>query len=449
MSGFPKGFLWGAACASYQCEGAWDKDGKGPSIWDDFCHDTGKGHVLNDENGDTACDCYHRYEEDARLMQQVNMKAYRFSVSWPRVMPQGAGEINGAGLAYYDRLIDALLEKNIEPWVTLYHWDLPSALQKKGGWLNRDTAVAFGEYAAILAKRFNGRVKTYMTINEPACIVELGYGTGAHAPGLKISEHDQAACMQNLVLAHGIAMKALRANSSVPVQVGAVPCGRLCYPLTDTLEAIDASYKTTFDLSQGSWAFTFNSFLDSCIFRRYDDSAPEFLKEALAAVPQSDLDLFEAPDFIGINVYQGDATDERGIILKRPEGFPLTAVKWGVTPEVLHYGPLFLHCRYGLPMYITENGQSCNDRVYLDGEVHDPDRIDYLHRYLLELKKSIDEGAPVKGYLHWSFLDNFEWSAGYGERFGMVYVDYKTQRRILKDSAKWYAEVIRRNGENL
>lgn len=449
MSEFPKGFLWGAACASYQCEGAWDEDGKGPSIWDDFCHDKGKKHVVSDDTGDIACDTYHRYEEDAELMRKAGLQAYRFSVSWPRIFPQGTGEVNEAGLAYYDRLIDALLKRKIEPWVTLYHWDLPSALQKKGGWLNRDTAAAFGEYAAVLAKRFDGRVKTYMTLNEPACIVALGYGNGIHAPGLKLSDRDQADCMQNLVLAHGIASKALRKNSSVPLQIGVVPCGRLCYPLSDTPEAAEASYRATFDLSRDSWAFTFNSFLDSCIFHRYDDSAPDFLKEAIAAVPQSDWNLIEPPDFIGVNVYQGDGTDENGSIARRYEGFPVTAVKWGVTPEVMRFGPRHLYRRYGLPMYITENGQACNDRIFLDGQVHDPDRIDYLHRYLLELRKGIEEGAPVKGYLQWSFLDNFEWAAGYAERFGIVYVDYPTQRRILKDSARFYAKVIKSNGKCL
>ncbi|MEN6472118.1 MAG: GH1 family beta-glucosidase [Clostridiaceae bacterium] len=449
MSEFPKGFLWGAACASYQCEGAWNEDGKGPSIWDDFCHDKGKNHVANDDTGDVACNTYHRYEEDAELMRKVGLEVYRFSVSWPRIFPQGTGTVNEAGLDYYGRLIDALLERKIEPWVTLYHWDLPSALQKKGGWLNRDTAVAFGEYAAVLAKRFDGRVKTYMTINEPECVVGLGYGNGIHAPGLKLSERDQALCMQNLVLAHGIAAKALRRYSSVPLQIGVVPCGRLCYPLADTPESVEASYRATFDLSRDSWTFTFNSFLDSCIFHRYDDSAPGFLKEAAAAVPQSDWDLIEPPDFIGINVYQGDGTDENGALVRRYEGFPVTAVKWGVTPEVMRFGPRHLYRRYGLPMYITENGQACNDRIFLDGQVHDPDRIDYLHRYLLELKKGIEEGAPVKGYLQWSFLDNFEWSAGYSERFGIVYVDYPAQRRILKDSARFYAEVIKSNGKCL
>lgn len=447
MKGFPKGFLWGAACASYQCEGAWDADGKGPSIWDDFCHDT--GHVRNDDTGDIACDFYHRYEEDIVLMKQIGIKVYRFSVSWPRVMPDGTGRLNEAGLQYYDRVIDTLLLQGIEPWVTLYHWDLPSALQAKGGWLNRDTVDAFGAYAAVIAKRFDGRVKTYMTINEPQCVVGLGYGSGEHAPGLLLSNAEQALCMHHLVLAHGVAAKALRENSSSPVRIGASSCGRLCYPLEDSPAAREAAYKASFHLTEDDWTFAFNSFMDALMFHRYADDAPAFLKEFESTVQQSDWELMERPDFLGVNVYHGTGVDLDGRQVKWQPGYPLTATKWPVAPEVMHFGIINLYKRYGLPIYITENGQSCNDRIFMDGKVHDPDRIDYMHRYLLELKKAVDEGVPVLGYLHWSFLDNFEWAGGYDERFGMVYVDYPTQKRILKDSAFWYADVIAGNGAML
>lgn len=444
---FPKGFLWGAACAAFQCEGAWDADGKGPSIWDTFCHDIGKEHVRNDDTGDVACDFYHRYGEDIALMKQAGLQAYRFSVSWPRVLPKGTGEVNEAGLAYYDRLIDALLNAGIEPWVTLYHWDLPSVLQEKGGWCSRSTVDAFAEYAALLAKRFDGRVKTYMTINEPQCVVGLGYGDGVHAPGLKLSQAEQALCMHHLVLAHGAASGALRKNSSIPLQIGAVPCGRLCYPLTDTPKARQAAYDASFRLSQDDWTFTFNVYMDAVVHHTYGENAPAVLRELERT--ERDWALVEKPDFLGVNVYQGDAVNEDGSRAGYCPGYPVTALKWRVTPEVMRYGMLNLYRRYGLPIYITENGQSCNDRVFLDGKVHDPDRIDYLHRYLLELKKAIDEGADIRGYLQWSFLDNFEWAYGYDERFGCVYVDYATQQRILKDSAHWYAQVISSNGAML
>ncbi len=446
MSEFPKSFVWGAACAAYQCEGAWNADGKGSSIWDDFCHDSGKGHVVNDDTGDTACDSYHRYPEDIALMKQIGIKVYRFSINWPRVIPDGTGPVNQAGLCYYDRLIDMLLENGIEPWVTLYHWDLPSALQEKGGWLNRATVDAFREYAEDIGKRFNGRVKHYMTVNEPQCVAMLGYGNGEHAPGLKLSRDEVLTCFHHLALAHGVAAKALRETSPEPVEIGAVMTGRLCYTETDNAEGREAAYKASFRLSEDDWMFTFNIGMDPIMFHSYGENAPQFIRDFEAAVPQDDWVLIEKPDFLAVNIYNGSQVGQDGKRIKCYPGFPLTACKWPVTPEVMHSGMSHLYRRYGLPIYITENGQSCNDRVFLDGKVHDPDRIDFLNRYLLALKKAIDEGVPVKGYLHWSLLDNFEWAEGYDERFGLVYVDFETQRRILKDSAGWFSKVIRTNG---
>lgn len=449
MSRFPENFTWGVACASYQCEGAWNEDGKGPNIWDDFCHDLTTRHVYEGHTGDVACDTYHRYKEDVALMKQHNIQAYRFSISWARVIPDGDGAVNEKGLQFYSDLVDELLANGIEPMVTLYHWDLPSALQAKGGWLNRDIVKAFDRYAAIIAECFRGRVKKYMTINEPQCVTVLGYGNGVHAPGWKLSEIEQAKIFHHICLAHSAAMKTIKAIDPETV-VGIVPCGRLCYPEKDTPENRDAAYKTSFDLSAGwSWGFTFNIVLDSLIFKRYDDSAPAPVKKFAETIDPKDWEEMAAPDFIGINVYQGDMVDDTGAFVPRYPGFPVTACKWGVTPEVLRYGPQNLYRRYGLPMYITENGLSCNDRIYKDGMVHDLDRIDFLNKYLLELAKGIEEGAPVKGYLQWSFLDNFEWAEGYNERFGIIYVDYATCERTPKDSARWYAEVIRTNGGSL
>ena len=332
--------------------------------------------------------------------------------------------------------------------ITLYHWDLPSALQDKGGWLNRDIVAAFGRYAELIAERFRGRVRRYMTINEPPCITVLGYGSGIHAPGLQLNDEKLAQIFHILALAHSEAYRRIKAAAGSETRVGIVPCGRLCYPLEDTPENREAAYRATFDLSRdgGRWGFTFNIILDSLIFRRYDDSAPEAVKRFAATVPACEWEQMEKPDFIGINVYNGECVDTEGKAAGRWPGFPLTATKWPVTPEVMHYAPLNLSRRYGLPMMITENGQSCNDRIFRDGQVHDPERIDFLHRYLLELHKAIEEGAPLEGYLQWSFLDNFEWSDGYGERFGIVYVDYPTQRRIPKDSAFWFGRVIESNG---
>ena len=447
MVKFPSDFIWGAACAAYQCEGAWSEDGKGPSIWDDFCHELGNQHVNNGDSGDVACDCYHRFKEDVALMKQHNLRAYRFSISWPRVIPDGDGDVNEAGLKYYDALVDELLANGIEPMITLYHWDLPSALQLKGGWQNRQIADWFARYARIVAERFKGRVARYMTINEAQCITLLGYGIGIHAPGLKLPGEELARIYHNIALAHSAAQRAIKAVAP-EAQVGFVPCGNLCYPVVDTPENRDVAYRASFEYSE-RWGFNFNVVLDSLVLRRYDDTAPAVLKKFAATIPASDWEQMEAPDFIGINIYQGQPVDAAGKSVPRPAGHPLTACKWPITPAVMHYGPLHVYRRYKLPIIISENGLSCNDVEFLDGKVHDPDRENYLHRYISELSKAIQDGAQVFGYLHWSFLDNFEWNSGYDERFGLIFVDYATQRRIPKDSAKWFAKVVETNGDCL
>ncbi len=448
MNRFPKDFLWGVACASYQCEGGWDADGKGPNIWDDYCHDRTHPHIKNGETGDVACDSYHRFREDVAIMKAHNIRAYRFSISWARVIPDGDGAVNEAGLAYYDALIDELLKNGIEPLITLYHWDLPSALQDKGGWVNRAIVDAFGRYAGILAARFKGRVKKYMTLNEPQCAARFGYGLGVHAPGLTLSEEKVAQVFHHMCLAHSAAYRAIKAVDDT-AQVGVASCGAMCYPEADTPAGREAAYKAMFDLQRDDWAFTFNIFLDSLCLKKYDETAPACVKRFADTIDPADWALMEAPDFIGVNVYNGHAVHENGENAVRYPGFPVTGNKWPVTPEVMRYGPANIAKRYGLPVYITENGQSCNDRIHLDGQVHDPERIDFLHRYLLELSKAVQEGLDLRGYMQWSFLDNFEWNSGYGERFGIVYVDYRTGARTPKDSARWYAHVIETNGECL
>ena len=449
MARFPKDFIWGAACASYQCEGAWNEDGKGLSIWDEFCHEPNGGHVLNDDNGDVACDSYHRVDEDVALMKSLGLQAYRFSISWPRVIPDGDGEVNPNGFLYYDRLVDALIQSGIRPLITLYHWDLPSALQYKGGWLNRDIVSAFERYARIVAEHFKGRVDVYMTVNEPQCAAYLGYGNGEHAPGWKLSDACVARAHHHMALAHSAAQRAIKAVAGDSTRVGVASCGKLFYPLDDTPEAREAAYRKTFDLSDGDWAMSFGIFLDSLVLGRYDESITPAVRQFAETVPASDWAAMEKPDFIGMNIYNARPVDGHGVEHAQPVGSPRTAMKWPVTPEALHYGPLNIHRRYGLPVWITEDGLSLNDKVFLDGRVHDPARIDFLHRYLCGLSEAIAEGVPVQAYLHWSFLDNFEWAQGYAERFGLVFVDYATQRRIPKDSARWYASVIASNGETL
>ena len=444
---FPKNFTWGVACASFQCEGAWNEDGKGPNIWDDFCHDPTREHVKNRDTGDVACDSYHRYKEDVALMVQHNVKAYRFSISWARIIPDGDGEINHKGLEFYDNLVNELIANGIEPMITLYHWDLPSALQDKGGWLNRDIVKTFGRYAAVIAVHFKDRVKRYMTLNEPQCICSLGYGTGTHAPGLVMSELALAKIYHHLCLAHSEAYRTIKAIDPEAI-VGTVTTGKQVYPKNHTPEAIEAAYKQNFDMTYG-WEWTTNIFLDPLCLKRYDESAPQVVKDFAATIDPADWDLMEAPDFIGINVYHGEQVDDNGNIIKPYPGFPLTALKWKVSPEVMRWCTQFTNRRYGLPVMITENGLANQDWVALDGQVHDTTRIDFLHRYLIELKKGIEDGANVLGYMQWSFLDNFEWAEGYNERFGLIYVDYNTCQRIPKDSARWYAHVIETNGECL
>ena len=444
MAYFPQDFIWGVACAAYQCEGAWDADGKGRNIWDDFCHQVNGDHIQHGDSGDVACDTYHRIGEDIALMKAHGVKAYRFSLSWARIIPDGDGAINEAGLAYYSDVVDQLIAAGIEPMVTLYHWDLPSELHYKGGWLNRDIVNAFGRYAQVVAERFGDRVNRYMTINEPQCIVTLGYGEGRHAPGLKLPDEDLARAYHIIALAHSEAQRRIKA-ANPRAQVGIVPCGALSSPQNDTPEGREAAYRASFDLTQ-YWSFHFNVCLDNLFFHGYDDTAPEAVKRFMATVPPSDWERMEKPDFLGLNIYNGPTVDDQGRPIQEYPGFPRTACKWPVTPEVLHYGPVFMYRRYGVPMFISENGLSCNDVIFLDGQVHDPKRIDFLHRYLLSLSKAIEEGVPMKGYLHWSFLDNFEWSSGYDERFGLIYVDYPSLRRIPKDSAAWYRGVIESNG---
>lgn len=443
---FPSDFIWGAATSAYQTEGAWNEDGKGRSIWDDFC--SYKGTIKNGDTGNIACDTYHRYAEDIRLMKEMGLKAYRFSLSWPRIMPDGKGSINEKGFAFYDAFIDALLENGIEPFVTLFHWDLPSALHTEGGWLNRKTAEYFGQFAYEAAKRFDGRVKNYLTINEPQCLVNHGYKIGEFAPGLKLWPEELDVCMHNTLLAHGLAVRSLRAGSSKPLNIGLASTGMNCYPAEDTPKNRKAAADTMFTFSGENWLFNHNWIYDTTVLGHYPESSPEHLKAYAESVPSSDWDIIkERTDFLGLNIYHGVPVDEKGEFAPFYPGFPQSAVKWPITPEAIRFSCISLYERYRLPVIITENGQACNDRVFADGKVHDPDRIDYISRHLHELKLACEEGIPVLGYFQWSLLDNFEWASGYDERFGLIYIDYRTQTRILKDSAVWYAGIIKNNGE--
>ncbi len=448
---FRTGFYWGAGSAAYQVEGAWNEDGKGVSIWDEFCHSS--GHIKNGETGDIAADAYHRFLSDLSVMNKIGLNAYRFSVSWPRILPEGRGSINRKGLDYYDRLADGLLSCGITPFLTLYHWDLPLCLEKQGGWENRATADAFIEYAAFIAKHFDGRVKHYITLNEPQCFIGLGYGSGIHAPGRHLSDEALGRCIHHVLLAHGGATAAMRAACTSPLEIGLASTGKVCYPDQRNREGtmtaackvtMTAACEATFSLRE-NWTFSHTWLLDAAVFGRYPDEVPA-LHKLNETISESDRSTIREPmDFIGLNIYNGIPVDAHGNAVKKPPGFPRTALKWPVTPECMYYGPLFIYNRYGLPVLVTENGQSCNDRVFLDGAVHDLDRIDFLTRYLNQLKRAAAE-IPVNGYFHWSLTDNFEWHSGFDERFGLVYIDYVTQQRIIKDSGNWYRDMITSNG---
>ncbi len=415
---FPENFLWGAASASYQIEGGVDEGGRGVSIWDTFSHTP--GNIKNGDTGDVAADSYHRWQEDVRLAKDLGLGAYRFSIAWPRIDPNGDGRWNPKGFAYYDRLVDALLEAGVQPCVTLYHWDLPQALQDRGGWQNEETVQRYAAYAKQAAEHFKGRVRCWFTFNEPQCFIGLGYGSGEHAPGLRLPDVNLKICWKNFRLAHDLAYDALHQVDQDHL-VGLASTGTVCYPASDREEDIDAARQLTFALPQGVRSFS----------------------HTLALEDNRKL------DFIGVNLYHGVPAQMGKYgpeAVPFPTGFPRTAMGWPVTPEALEWGVRFLGERYHLPLYVSENGLSCTDRIFLDGSVHDPQRVDFLTRYLQALRRGIQAGADVRGYFHWSLTDNFEWAEGYAQRFGLVYVDYPAGTRIPKDSARWYREVIESNG---
>ena len=458
---FDKNFLWGTASSSYQIEGAFAEDGKGLSIWDTFSNKS--GNIAHDENGNKACDHYHRYREDIALMKSLGIQAYRFSISWSRIFPDGIvkdsdGNIryNKAGLDFYDNIVNFCLENDIKPFITIYHWDLPQALEDKGGWLNRETAFIFADYAEFICEHFSDRVTNIATINEPQIISGLGYMLGLHAPGKKLDAVSVLSVIHHLALAHGLAVTKMRAVAKQPVKTGFSSTGNLCYPATECNEDIDAARAECFNIVKGNMTFNHTIFCDMTCLGRYPDIVNTELHlepglekigryEELPFVKDGDIKLIHQPiDYLGINVYNGHEINAAGYINKKP-GSPRTALGWPVTPGVMNYGIRYLYERYNLPIYIFEDGLACIDIISLDGKVHDSNRIDFLTRYLTDLEKAYNAGVPILGYFHWSFTDNFEWHSGYDPRFGLVFVDYETQQRIPKDSAYWYSDLIKQS----
>jgi beta-glucosidase len=450
---FPAGFSWGAATAAFQIEGATHEDGRTDSVWDTFARTPGK--VLGGDTGDPACDHYHRMPQDVALLAELGLDTYRFSTSWARVRPDG-GPPNRKGLDFYSRLVDELLAKGIKPWLTLYHWDLPQALEDQGGWTSRDTAYRFADYAQTVHDALGDRVPTWTTLNEPYCAALLGYAGGQHAPG-RTEPRAAVAAVHHLLLAHGLGVQVLR-DAGVGGDTGSVGITLNLLPVSpaDHASAADVNVARRVDgLQNRIW-------LDPVLRGRYpddvlEDLAPYGLREL---VQDGDLDTIGAPiDVLGVNYYftwtmraaeqprlpsewvgAETATDT-------PEGLPVTAMGWEVEPSGLRDMLLRLHDEYpGTPLVVTENGAAFDDEVAPDGAIHDDDRRSYLEGHLRAAHEAIEAGVDLRGYLAWSLLDNFEWAFGYSKRFGIVRVDYETQQRTVKDSARWYAEVARRNG---
>lgn len=451
--GFSNDFVWGAATSAYQIEGAVKEDGKGEHIWDVYAGQA--GHIYEGHSGQTACDHYHRFREDVAMMKEIGLKAYRFSTDWSRVLPQGFGAVNEKGIAFYDALIDELLKNGIEPYITLYHWELPYEIYKRGGWMNPGITEWFGAYAKLIAERFSDRVSHFFTLNEPQCFVGLGFLTGEHAPGLKAPLRDTFEMAHNALKAHGRAVQMLRQYGKQKLTIGYAPTCGMCYPKTQKPEDIEAARQALFSMNPDdrNWTWNVAWWSDPVLLGHYPKEGLARYEEYLPNITDDDMKLISEPiDVYGQNIYNGRCiqmgSDGKPEEVKRHEGFPRTANHWPITPEALYWGPKFLYERYQKPLYITENGLSCHDTVSLDGNVHDPDRIDFLARYLHELKRAAQE-TDIRGYFQWSLMDNFEWARGYSERFGLVYVDFQTQKRLMKDSAYWYRNVIRENGENL
>ena len=434
LHSFPPGFVWGSATASYQIEGAWQADGKGESIWDRFSHTPGR--IEDNSTGDVACDHYHRYLDDIALMRRIGLKAYRFSTSWTRALPLGRGRLNPSGLDFYDRLVDALCAANIEPFLTLYHWDLPQALQDEGGWENRDTCHAFADYAALLVKRLGDRVKYWTTFNEPSVAAFDGHLIGEHAPGIQ-EPRVAFQVAHHLNVAHGLAVRAIRAVDP-SAQVGIVLNEWGADPVSEDPADIAAA-----DLA---WERSETLFLDPLFKGHYPAYTYELLGENFPKVQDGDLALIaQKLDYLGINFYSRNLVSAEGNIDPVP-GSEYTEMGWEVCAPALRRLLNKVNNDYRLPpIYITENGAAFKDEVGADGKVHDPRRLDYLKQHFIQTRLAMQDGVDVRGYFVWSLLDNFEWGHGFTKRFGIVRVDYETQERTIKESGEWYAEVIRKN----
>jgi beta-glucosidase len=448
---FPENFTWGAAASAYQIEGAWDEDGKGASVWDMFTRQPGR--IWEGHTGDTACAHYHRYREDVALMSQIGLRAYRFSVSWARVLPNGTGRPNEKGLDFYDRLVDELLAHRIEPWVTLFHWDQPYALFLRGGWLNPESPKWFARYVGAVVDRLSDRVSRWITVNEPQCFIGLGHLSGEHAPGLQLDLQEALLAGHHCLLAHGRAVATIRERARSTPRIGCSLPGTTYYPVTDTPENIKAARQASSAIyPDGVWNNRWWG--DPIVLGSYPEEGLRVYGRAAPRFSAADFNIIRQPlDFYGCNIFHGVPVevgpDGNPVSASLPPGHPHSLYLWKQTPEALYWGPRFLADLYKLPIVITENGMSGLDVVDHEGRVHDSNRIEFMSKYLLQLRRALSEGIDVRGYFCWSIMDNFEWQEGYKHRFGLIHIDYATQQRTLKDSALWYRDVIFSNGAAL
>lgn len=446
---FPPGFLWGAASAAYQIEGAWNEDGKGESIWDRFAHTPGK--IAGGDTGDVACDHYHRYAEDVAAMAAMGLKAYRFSIAWPRIFPNGGAQLNQRGLDFYRRLVAALRDHDILPMATLYHWDLPQVLQERGGWANRDTALRFAEYAAFLFAQLGAEVPFWATHNEPFIAAFFGYGNGEKAPGVR-RFWEVLSVGHHLLLSHGLAVQAFRAaglRATPDTPAPAIGIVFMVWPHHPASPRPGDTYAAR--LVDGAMN---RMFLEPLFRARYPDDMMQHFQRRLMrpAIAPGDMDLIAQPiDFLGINTYTRllHTADRRDLLMgarQVPGPGPQTTMGWEIYPPCVYEAIMKARQYTSLPLYITENGAAFDDRIGPDGSIDDGARIAYLRDHLAEVRRAIDDGADVRGYFVWSLMDNFEWELGFAKRFGLIYTDYTTLKRTWKRSAYWYRDVIARNG---
>ena len=411
---FRDDFVWGVASSSYQVEGTDANDGRGKNVWDAF---TEAGRIYENQNAYTTCDHMHHYKEDYALMKNLGIKAYRFSLNWARILPEGTSRVNEKAIRMYRDMITCMKENGITPYITMFHWEFPQALYERGGWLNPEVIDWFGEYAKVVAENFSDICEYFITINEPQCVVGLGHLSGVHAPGLKLSAKDTFQIAHNLMKAHGQAVINLRKYAVRDIKVGYAPTGGVAYPYTDKPEDIEAAKKVYFGFynPMDNWTWNVAWFSDPVFLGHYPKEGLEKFAEYLPEITEEDMELIHQPlDFMGQNIYNGyyirAGKDGEPEFVDRAPGFPKTGSDWPVTPEAFYYGIRFLTERYPLPLYITENGMSCHDNISADGRVHDPNRITFLDSYIGAMQRASDEGADVRGYFLWTFLDNFEYS---------------------------------------